>query len=367
MPENTLPLRKKRNAEIEILRFWAAISVCAFHAHIFSGGLLAVDFFFVLSGALMTRSLVLSPQSGQRTIFSYVYKQIKAIYPELCISILLPLIILICFMLGAYIIQAPNTHILITNEDIIPYVLNTIANSMCFLRMTGLTDPATGFGGPTWYLSSMFIAIILTYPIISCTKNPLVLFCLACLPLAYLIHHAGGMEGDVYYDWYGITYGGNYRAVGGILMGAIVPHVAKLLKDKGIANKHENLLFLLKWASIIGMSVLFIHRYRPLEPYILLFSTISLTLIFVRIDDSRKDGVLSSLCLLLGRLSLSLYLSHSLILRIVLLLALHSSAITMINQYHLYYPCLVFFITISTCFTYAGAQYIRRTLRAHTD
>lgn len=346
MPEKPQPQCKKRNTEIEFLRFWAAFSVYAYHAGIFSGGLLAVDFFFVLSGALLTRSLVLSPQSEHRTILSYVYKQIKSLYPELCVAILIPLVLKICL-----------------SHASIAYIMNTITNDMCLLRMSGLTNPWSGVCPPTWYLSSMFVAMILAFPIISRTKNPLMLFCLACLPLAFLIHQANGMEEKSFCDWYGITYSGNYRAIGGILMGATVAHAAALLQKKGITNDHRMITCLLKWVSIVGMSVLFIHRYRPLEPYILLFSAISLTLIFVHIDDYRKAGILSSFGLLLGRLSLSLYLSHWFVVRTI---ADKIKDISQVKQYHLFYPSQALLLIIFTCITYAGAQYIRRTWHAHT-
>lgn len=346
MTEKPQPKSKQRNAEIEFLRFWAAFSVCAYHVGIFSGGLLAVDFFFILTGALLTRSLVLSPQSAQRTILSYVYKQIKSLYPELCVAILVTLVLKICL-----------------GHASIAYIMNTIANDLCFLRMSRFTQPWSGACPPTWYLSSMLMATILTYPVISRIKNPLLLFCLACFPLTFLILRAGGMQENSFADLYGITYSGNYRAIGGILMGATVAQTAALLKKNGITNKHRMITFLLKWVSIVGISVLFIHQFRPLEPCIHLLSSICLTLIFVHIDAHRKEGILSSLCRLLGRLSLPLYLSHWIILTE---LAPRLKTIPAINQYHLFYPCLVLLIIVSTCFTYAGAQYIRLALHSHT-
>lgn len=338
------PHQKQRNAEVELLRFWAALSVCAYHARIFSGGLLAVDFFCVLSGALLTRSLVLSPHAEQRTLITYIQRQIKSLYPELCIVVLVSLIPYV------FVRSAP-----------LPHVVSTIVNDLCFLRMTGLTDPAGGACPPTWYLSSIFISSILIYPIITRIKSPLALLSLALIPLVYLICNAGGMEDNWYAERYGIIYGGNYRAIGDMLLGSAVAHAAKHIRKSEFVEAGAWMMALLKWIGVVGMSVLFVHRFRPFDPLILLFSTLCLTIIFVHIDDSYRNGVLSSICLLLGRLSLPLYLSHWLVVRTI---AKYVKDIPMVYHNHLFYPCQVLLVMMATYLTYRGGIIIRRTIQS---
>ena len=58
MAEN-IKVKSKRNGKIELMRFVFAIVIACFHLNmgIFSSGMLAVEFFFIVTGYLLAKSL----------------------------------------------------------------------------------------------------------------------------------------------------------------------------------------------------------------------------------------------------------------------------------------------------------------------
>ena len=87
----------QRISEIEILRVVAAIVIMLFHMNVLpGGGRLAVEFFAILSGLLMARSVEKKKELGIiQSTRSFITGKIQSFYPELqqywvfCVSIML--------------------------------------------------------------------------------------------------------------------------------------------------------------------------------------------------------------------------------------------------------------------------------------
>lgn len=336
-------IRAGRNIEIEALRFAAAIAVCGFHSGFLVGGWLAVDFFFILSGLLMTKSLVFSSSQTNKTLFCYQLKQIKEFYPELLISSLF------CFSFTLFL--TPSLYSLISKFVYI------ICNDLLLLRMSGLTSVWRGGMLTTWYLSSLILASAIAYPLIVRVKNPISLLCCACLPLGYYIHHAGGIQTT--FSWLGITYDANFRALGDLLIGAAACHMAEFIKGtKGWLN---NILLrrCIKIICFIWIMTLFMFRNPNIESLILVFSSVYLILAFSDSPKPQSNALISKVCLLLGKLSVSLYLSHGAVVYF-LSPVIHKNSFLV--HHHLNQVLVISLITLLMVVTYCGSQFIRKHL-----
>ena len=79
----------KYRAEIDGLRALAVIPVILFHAgfHLFSGGYVGVDVFFVISGYLITTILITDIDSGRFSITKFYERRARRILPALCLVV----------------------------------------------------------------------------------------------------------------------------------------------------------------------------------------------------------------------------------------------------------------------------------------
>ena len=85
-------MRESRIKEIDGLRALALVSVLLFHLkvqHFFSGGFLGVDIFFVISGYVVTLSLLRQKQNGTFSIRTFLLKRIIRLIPSLLCVLLL--------------------------------------------------------------------------------------------------------------------------------------------------------------------------------------------------------------------------------------------------------------------------------------
>ena len=154
--------RKLRNGNIEILRFifcWLIIGLhyCEqfgnFGLLTFRGGYLGVEFFFAITGVFLAKSisekkLVFSTNE----LFSYsrksIIKKYLSILPFFAVSTIL-----------AFIIKSISTSLKSS-------IVSMTTLPMDFLAVSNYGLGGYSFTGILWYLSSMFFALIVLYPII---------------------------------------------------------------------------------------------------------------------------------------------------------------------------------------------------------
>lgn len=321
----------KRNPEIEFLRFAAAIAVCAFHYGVLKGGFLAVDFFFILSGVLLTKSLVYSENKDNNNIFNYQLRQIKGFYPELILAYAWSCLFALC----VYGLNLTTT---------ISLSINTIYD-LLLLRMTGLFPTSLGCLTTSWFLSSLILSGSLAYFIISKIKNPFLLLFCACILLSYIIHKTGRLST---FDWITFTYSGNLRAVGELLIGSAVYHTAAHLKGNSTSFTVNLLRKIIKLLSLVGICLLFIFYSKNAEPYVLVFTALYLTMVFSDAPRQQSHHLFTKTCRILGRLSVSLFLTHDAVLNGI---GGKILSCPFLIQHHLNHVLLIFLIIVCTLIT----------------
>ena len=217
-----------RNGNIECLRFLFAVCVVLLHSKNaplrMSGGYLAVEFFFMLSGLFLGRRLRKTkdtPQSLQDTVHEsghYILRRIGVIFPYFLPAAIIGFTVrLLCGEYGEGLRGA--AHVLFLPHELL------------FLQNLGFSSPSGA--GVSWYLSALFFAMWLLYPILRrhytvCVRYfavPVALIIVGILNLRYGYLNAPNST-------IGPFNTGILRAVAMLLLGAAVGEAADLLRLK---------------------------------------------------------------------------------------------------------------------------------------
>ena len=141
-----------RNDTIDVLRIVMAYIIVVYHSFLlglpyFPGGGIATEFFFIITGALMNRSII---KNDKVNLWGFIKKKIVKLIPLFWFT---SVITLLCKWICGF-------------KGIKSVVGDIVKNlfEFLFLRMIGVADQY--FINPVaWYLSAMFISILLLYPI----------------------------------------------------------------------------------------------------------------------------------------------------------------------------------------------------------
>lgn len=342
-PVKLSPPSFKRNAEIELFRFFSAVAVVLFHLHICSGGLLAVDFFFILSGALMTRSVVFSKKAGQEVkLTPFLWKKLKSFYPELLAAVIIG-------MSAAFL-----------KDDFSSYLHRcyySLMNEVLLLRMTALSsDPTMGGCPQSWYLSSMMVGMVLVFPIVKYLRQPVVMLVAGFLVSGYLVQRAGGLQESSYCDWYGITYSGNIRAVGDLLLGSASLYAAEYLKRCNFSDALRIALTAVKYFAVLGTLLMYSVRYRLTEPFILLLCMCIVCSCLADKTLGFYNEKWAKICIFLGKMSLPIYLAHWPIVRVLPKL----EGVAVLRESYMVYPACFLILSALVCTVHLSACAMRK-------
>ncbi|MBR5278787.1 MAG: hypothetical protein IKU23_05945, partial [Clostridia bacterium] len=78
-------MNTKRNGTIDLLKFAFTVMVMLYHTgYCFKGGYIAVDFFFIVSGFLMAKSMKISVNNGVAAgtdTVNFILRKAKGIFP----------------------------------------------------------------------------------------------------------------------------------------------------------------------------------------------------------------------------------------------------------------------------------------------
>ncbi|MBR1634409.1 MAG: acyltransferase [Lachnospiraceae bacterium] len=326
--------RTARNGKIELMRFVFSVLIILYHCHrtlgfdewvigsrhipAMGGGRLGPDFFFLVSGLLMGRSIRKERERdkteqaicdgepldlGKKTL-RFFLKKYLAIFPYH----------LICFT-ALFFLRLYSRKIWDNAADVFAFLLDSIPE---FLLLQKFGFPAVDVNIVEWYLSAMLIAILLLYPIAYRYYSMFVRVIapvLAFWILGTLTYCLGTFSDQDL--WAGIGYAGLLRAIAEMSLGMsafeLSRYVASLQLSCGMRN-------LLTGAEVFGFLVTVVYALfgaaSTFEIQIVLFLTVSIMLSFTgqtRWDDSfRRPWILW-----LGKMNLSFYLSQLLGLNIV--------------------------------------------------
>lgn len=310
----------KKNGKIELLRFVFAVIVVIFHINIdtwrlelqtygwfplFAQGALGVEFFFLVSGYLMAKSVrkqnsIQAPDIdtlGSDTI-QFLWRKLKPI---------LPFHLLFCTMrLLLNIAYTPDVSFVYFAERI---------PSLLFLSHTGINSNT--FLGVEWYIGAMLLCMLMLYPLCRYRYN---LFVFVFAPAAgilltgYMMHEFGRVAGTTH--WAVFTFKCNLRAFAEICFGAVCYEASSALEKINFSKFSR---FLLSLLELLSYSVVFVitcmldqpesYQYQPL---CLIMLMIGVTLSFAQTGILAKTVLFQNrFFVFLGGASLSIYLCQN--------------------------------------------------------
>ena len=325
---------KQRNATIELMRFLFASSVVLFHIAgtlwdrklilfdggdlrltLFRNGYIGVEFFFLVSGFLMAKSIyrrqtaeqsgTLQPEPVGVETIRFLWGKVKSLWPYY-----LPACAIGCLL---FLLTKKSLHL----GWFVPYL-----PSLFFLQETGLSD-ASFTGLPSWYISSMLIAMAVLYPL--CRKfyfsfTSLFGLVLGILMPGALIQLNGNLAGTGQ-DWWAITFACNFRALGEIALGTVCYEASRRLSQVSFSTG-KRLLFSLLQVAGYGLAFFYACCYtdRRFSGQVLLVLAVAITLSFSEVGyfaQRKKHAKPNRLFLYLGALSLPIYLLQIFLIRLV--------------------------------------------------
>ena len=260
--------------------------------HFFFYGAIGVEFFFIVSGYLMAKSVYNDISRGVDGLDTktFLWRKIKSIW---IYYLSISLVMMILKIIGGQDFR---------------YILQRIP-SLFFLQRTGAFPYA--FLTTSWYLSSMLIAMAIIHPILKKyyqtfvdVIGPLV----AILLVGYIIHESRSMLGIT--KWIGITYKCNLCAIAGIAMGTSCFEISRKMQDREYTNLQRCIISLLAILNFI-LIMLFIcsnERNRYTAYLVYLFAGL-VTLSFSSCGYLSQKGIFQKrFFIYLGSISLPIYL-----------------------------------------------------------
>lgn len=310
MKYNTLGPKRltSKNGVIEALRLFFAITIVLAHSNgligyadhpIMGGGGYAVEFFFILSGFLMA-------QSAERTQISGIASSTMCFMKRKIFSILPYYLVSFAAAALTYLIANGTGKANSLDNNLAPAFFE-----LTFLRITGLGGTGPWLNGVTWYLSALFAAMLVLYPLhlkTGKTFTTVIAPVVACFSLGFI--YLSGNSLGVGPIWNGNLISlGLLRAAGEISLGCISFAIFKKLRRSSLTRLSFFLLLLLEVICYVGTFWGICNGFLPFVGYIVPFVlSLGIILTFSLHSDSRVFS--KPAFRYLGIFSLVLYLNH---------------------------------------------------------
>ncbi|MCI8623295.1 MAG: acyltransferase [Provencibacterium sp.] len=195
-----------RNNSIELWRFCFAIGVAIMHFGYYNGFYIAVDFFFMLSGFLLVKSIEKRPQQSVLDIF---LNKIRTIYPHYILSFLCLFVLLFYSRMQAGVFRDIN------------FWADSLLEILCLQMIYPLSNAAVN--GVTWYISVLLIWTPLITWLIKYHRS---IFTHALAPYGtfaiYAFFLSNWQHIDFGFVWLGHINGGLLRGLAGIMLGCLI-------------------------------------------------------------------------------------------------------------------------------------------------
>lgn len=297
----------KHNGIISFWKFMFSIMIVIYHLKlatndknvILKSGYIGVEFFFIVSGYLMTKGALNKKEDtsdiGKET-FQYLRNKIKVFFPFMLVAFLITLSINIIFK--GYSISN---------------VVNSVWN-LFFLETSGIKT--TQVVAQSWYISAMLISMLILYPFIRKYKKNFVYLIAPIIVIfigGWISYTYGTLNG---WQHTGILYKSLLRAFFELALGSILYEVSIKVMEINFNKIGRCILTLVE---IIGFVSIFLIANIPNSKYdfiALAFMSISVIIaftgktMFYHVANNR-------LFYYLEKLSLPVYLNHQWVIELV--------------------------------------------------
>lgn len=259
-----------RNGYIDVIKFAFAIIIAEFHllTGIFPGGRVAVDGFFMISAFLMMKNLERRYDEGElgTSTVSFIIRKYKGLALTLALS-----------AIAAFILVA------VTKE----FSAETVGNRLPLILFDIFPLNTAGFQGIyvvgiSWYLSSMFIALAILFPLIKRFRSD---FTLTVCPLLVFLGYGllsaryGNIAVGSTYLENSILHTGVIRALAGSSAGCLLYEISRRINTVRYTRFARTVFTLAELLLLVSMIYLMHHHPRSKFDYLLLFIIFGMLLI----------------------------------------------------------------------------------------
>ena len=297
-------IKKKHNGIISLWKFLYCMMIVIFHGEIFAksdtnkilaNGSIGVEFFFLVSGYLMTKSALNQNNNSNiaNDTVNFIWKKWKKFLPYTIISGLIALFLI-------------NFH---SKQYIIYNIISSIW-SITILTMAGFRG--VGANLPIWYISSMLMGMMILYPLIRKFKlNFMYLFVpiLLIVGFGFLNLFYGNLRNPE--TIISFTFKGNIRCVLELLLGGIIYILCEKFKKIDF-TKFGLILITIIEITCLTIPIIISHFINESSRYD--FIVLIIIAIGVLIAFSEKTLEYNILCnkfsYWLEKLSLTIYIFH---------------------------------------------------------
>lgn len=296
---------KKHIPQLDALRGLAAVLVMFYHYNInylpsflsdfflIRQGWIFVDFFFVLSGFVITYNY--SFQFNKKTLFKFIKLRFIRIYPLLFFSV----IVFAFFIIVLFSFSPENLRYFTTKESII----NGLLEPLLLVNSTPFLGNSQGINDPTWSISAEFISYFIFAIISLLNIKSRKWIALILVFLSYFFLYISFDKGLYLTGDYGFV-----RGIGGFNLGVLVFMLYDNLKIK----ISEIYVYIFAVLIIICLNLINVNH----DNFTLLFPFIFSFFIFL-IAKSKNSLIISFLLTkplqYLGKISFSIYLNHKIV------------------------------------------------------
>lgn len=299
----------KHNGIISFWKFMFSMMIVIVHCNIAKNypmvilqhGYIGVEFFFLVSGYLMTKRALNKKENDSnigRETWEYIWGKVKVFFPYMLITFIITLLL--------------NISLNLYNID---EIVNSIWN-LLFLDISGIRS--TLVVGQTWYISAMLISMLILYPLIrKYKKNYIYLIAPAIVIFigGWISHTYGTING---WDYTTLTYKCLLRAFFELALGTILYELADKISKVNFTKLARIILTLIE---IVGFASIFfitnIENANTQYEYIMLLILSTSIVIAFSGKSIFYNFANNKFFYYLEKLSLPIYLNHSWIIIII--------------------------------------------------
>ena len=168
--------------------------------------------------------------------------------------------------------------------------------------------------GNSWYISAMFLAMFILYPLVSNKWKQFIEYygpLLVIFIMGYFVQNIGYFEN--WATWHNIVFSGLLRAIAEISLGCICYEISNILKIKKLTVLSHHLLSLVEIFIFIGIIVASNYKTKSYWDFIFCFLLAIAIVIVLSEQASFSKLFIGNYGKTLADFSLSLYVSHSIV------------------------------------------------------